>query len=104
MTPLKLLKELKHIEKDMGRKPSFRYAPRPIDLDILLWESEVIKTRELTVPHPKLHLREFVLRPLSELNRNLIHPILKKNVGELLDIFEQSKSAQSRSANPGSLQ
>lgn len=99
LTPAELLTELKRIEKDMGRKRSFRYAPRLIDLDILLWGSKVIKTAELTVPHPELHLREFVLRPLTELDQNLIHPVLKKEVGELLEILEQSKCARPKSAN-----
>lgn len=99
LTPHKLLEELKRIEKELGRRPSFRYGPRPIDLDILIWESKVIKTSELTVPHPKLHLREFVLQPLSELDPNLVHPILKKRVGELLEILHRSKSSPPRSVN-----
>ena len=97
LAPVDLLKELKRIEREMGRKPSFRYGPRLIDLDILLWGSEVMQTPTLVIPHPKLHLREFVLRPLSELDPSLTHPLLKKSVAELLQMLMQSESARPRS-------
>lgn len=92
LSPEELLKELKRIERQMGRKPGFRYGPRSIDLDILLWGSEVVHTPTLTIPHEKMHQREFVLRPLSELDRNLIHPLLAKSVSELLAILMRSRS------------
>ncbi|KPJ51306.1 hypothetical protein AMJ40_00435 [candidate division TA06 bacterium DG_26] len=98
-SPEQLLKELKRIERSMGRKPGFRHGPRLIDLDILIWGRRVITTPDLTIPHPSLHLREFVLRPLSELDRELFHPVIKKTVGELLEILERA-SSPSREANP----
>lgn len=104
LTPADLLKELKRIEREIGRKPSFRYGPRLIDLDILLWGSEVIQTPSLVIPHPKLHLREFALRPLSELDRSLIHPLFRKSVGELLETLAQSESAPPESASAESHQ
>jgi 2-amino-4-hydroxy-6-hydroxymethyldihydropteridine diphosphokinase len=102
LAPLALLTKLKGIEKGMGRTRSFRYAPRPIDLDILLWGEEVITSSELTVPHPQLHLREFVLRPLTELDPDLIHPTLKRRVGELLEMLEGSRCAPPKSVSEGS--
>jgi 2-amino-4-hydroxy-6-hydroxymethyldihydropteridine diphosphokinase len=66
-SPLLLLKEFKKIEVRLGRKKSFRWGPRVIDLDILLYGDEVIETRNLTVPHPQMLKREFVIKPLLEL-------------------------------------
>jgi len=67
LTPAALLKTLKKIEKDLGRRQSVRFGPRPIDLDILFYGDKVIKTKSLVVPHPKMFEREFVLRPLREI-------------------------------------
>lgn len=68
------LLKLKRIEKNVGRKERFKWGPREIDIDILLWEDRVINTKMLQVPHPFLTQRDFFLYPLLELNRNLIHP------------------------------
>lgn len=65
--PGKLLHELKVIEKDMGRKKTARNGPRPIDLDILLYADRIIRSGVLTIPHPRLLERKFVLKPLLEL-------------------------------------
>ncbi len=65
--PLALLKILKNIEKHLGRKKSVPNAPRPIDLDILLYDDLKIQTPELIIPHPRMHERDFVLRPLRQL-------------------------------------
>jgi len=62
-----LLKILKKIEKDLGRKKSLRFGPRQIDLDILLYGERIIQTKNLVVPHPRMFQREFVLRPLREI-------------------------------------
>ena len=64
--PLTLLKKLKKIEIEMGRVPSVRFGPRIIDLDILLYGDKVINSRKLTIPHPRMFKREFVLKPLKE--------------------------------------
>jgi 2-amino-4-hydroxy-6-hydroxymethyldihydropteridine diphosphokinase len=66
ITPSPLLKELKKIEKDLGRKKTVRYGPRTIDLDILFYADRIINSKSLQVPHPKIFEREFVLRPLLE--------------------------------------
>ncbi|MDD4894266.1 MAG: 2-amino-4-hydroxy-6-hydroxymethyldihydropteridine diphosphokinase [Candidatus Omnitrophica bacterium] len=67
LSPQLLLKTIKKIEKDSGRRKSVRWGPREIDLDILLYESMIIKTRGLVVPHPRMFEREFVLKPLREI-------------------------------------
>lgn len=66
ITPSPFLKELKKIEKDLGRKKTVRYGPRTIDLDILYYADKIINSKILRVPHPKIFEREFVLKPLLE--------------------------------------
>ncbi len=66
-TPHLLLKTLKRIEKDLGRKKNVRFGPRKIDLDILLYGNKIIKRKGLVIPHPRMFTREFVLRPLREI-------------------------------------
>lgn len=67
LRPQLLLVTLKKIEKDLGRKPTVRFGPRPIDLDILLYGNKIIKRKNLVIPHPRMFTREFVLRPLREI-------------------------------------
>lgn len=67
LPPLTLLKGIKKIEKELGRDKTVRYGPRVIDLDILLYADKIIKTKTLTIPHPKMFIRDFVIRPLSEI-------------------------------------
>lgn len=67
LSPLTLLRKLKKIERELGRKKSIRFGPRSIDLDILFYADKIIKRRELVVPHPKMFERNFVLKPLSEI-------------------------------------
>lgn len=85
LPPQRLLCILKQIEKDLGRQPGgLRWGPRPIDLDILLWEGEIIADPNLQVPHLELHKRRFALEPLSELAPEAEHPVLGLSVAELL--------------------
>jgi 2-amino-4-hydroxy-6-hydroxymethyldihydropteridine diphosphokinase len=85
LSPRELLMLLKAIEDRMGREAdSERWGPRVIDLDILLYDSLVYKEPLLTIPHPRMHEREFVLGPLCEIAPNLIHPVLGQSVKELL--------------------
>ncbi|MCX5711368.1 MAG: 2-amino-4-hydroxy-6-hydroxymethyldihydropteridine diphosphokinase [Candidatus Omnitrophica bacterium] len=66
LSPLSLLKKLKNIEAELGRKKTVRWGPRVIDLDILLYSDRIIETKELTVPHPRIFERDFVIKPLLE--------------------------------------
>ena len=82
--PESLLKRLKQIEVEAGREASFRYGPRQIDLDILFYDDLVLESKALTIPHARLQERAFVLVPLMDIAPNLIHPVLKKSVADLL--------------------
>ncbi len=79
-----LLMLVKAIERKLGRLPGKHNSPRPIDIDILFYGDQVIDTPELTIPHPRLTHRAFVLVPLAEIAPTLVHPVAKKTVKELL--------------------
>ena len=83
-----LLRLIKTIENEMGRKPSVPNGPRLIDIDLLLLGSLIINRAELTVPHPRLHSRRFVLLPLCEIAPGLTHPLFGKRCSRLLDELE----------------
>jgi len=83
LTPEDLLRLAKKIESSMGRVPSFPNAPRIIDIDILFYDDKVIETPNLTIPHPRLQERAFVLRPLQEIAPHLVHPRLGKSIAQL---------------------
>ena len=83
--PKQLLTAVLRIEREMGRKRTVAKGPRVIDIDILLFGSSVIDTPQLTVPHPAMHERRFVLEPLAEIAPEARHPVLKKTVREMRD-------------------
>lgn len=83
--PYDLLKLIKEIESKMGRKKTIKYGPRVIDIDIIFYNNIILKSKVLTIPHPLMHKREFVLKPLCEIVPDFIHPELKLSVKEMLD-------------------
>ena len=85
LEPPALLSLLKGIETKMGRLPNTSNLPRPIDIDILFYDDRVVNTPELTIPHPRLAERAFVLVPLVEIAPELVHPVYGKTVRELKD-------------------
>jgi 2-amino-4-hydroxy-6-hydroxymethyldihydropteridine diphosphokinase len=84
LAPEQLLARLLRIENALGRTREVPLGPRTIDLDLLIFKNETRHTEFLTLPHPRLHLRRFVLVPLNELVSNLIHPTLGMPIRELL--------------------
>lgn len=71
------------IEKSMGRRRTFLYAPREIDIDILFFDNEIISGNGLVIPHPHLEERNFVLAPLKEIAPNMVHPVLQKKISTI---------------------
>lgn len=91
LKPEALLAHLKRLEVALGRVPGFENGPRLIDIDILFFDDVIIDTPSIAVPHPRLHKRAFVLVPLAELAPDLVHPVLRRPVSELLDDVDRSE-------------
>jgi len=85
LQPRELLEHLKKIEKNLGRKPSHRFGPRLIDLDLLYHGDNVVNESDLVVPHPRIAERAFVLLPMAEIAPHRCHPVTGKTTLEMLD-------------------
>ena len=84
-SPAELLTILLGIERSLGRtRNKGTYEARTIDIDILLYDDIILNTKDLVIPHPRMHLRRFTLKPLADIAPGIIHPVLGKNVAELL--------------------
>ena len=84
LSPHKLLLAIKQIELKLGRKPTFHWGPRVIDIDILFYDDLILHEKDLVIPHPDLVNRLFVLAPLAEIAPTFIHPVLQKTILTLL--------------------
>lgn len=93
-TPEQLMAALLHIEQEMGRQRIQRKGPRTIDIDILLFGDTILDSPALTIPHPAMHQRRFVLQPLAEIAPEVRHPVLKKTVRELLDALPAGQTVR----------
>lgn len=89
-----LLRVLLNLESDLGRIRSVRHGPRTLDLDLLLYGDLVLNDPELTLPHPQMHLRRFVLEPLAEIAPGVVHPMLGKTIQELLSSLPETPEDQ----------
>ena len=91
LNPLELLKALREIESLLGRDPTEKgqHQPRTIDLDIVDYSQETMEVEELILPHPRMHLRSFVLNPLQEINPDWHHPLTHEGVQALLSKMNQ---------------
>ncbi len=94
MNPRELLTTIKAIEAKLGRRVSFPNAPRPIDIDILFYDDEIVNNPDLIIPHPRLSQRAFVLIPLVEISPDFIHPRTHTTIKEMLSSIGNSQGVR----------
>ena len=86
LTPEEVLRTTQIIERELGRQKKSEagvYTDRPIDIDILLYDGQILQTDGLTIPHPLMHERDFVMKPLAEIAPDVIHPVLQRTMKEI---------------------
>jgi 2-amino-4-hydroxy-6-hydroxymethyldihydropteridine diphosphokinase len=93
-TPQQLMDAILKIEEEMGRRRVQKKGPRSIDIDILLFGDTIVNSKELSIPHPAMQQRRFVLEPLAEIAPKVIHPILKKTIEELLNALPKGQDVR----------
>ena len=92
LDPFQLLDQIESIQRAAGRlKDSIRFGPRILDLDIILYDDRVINSERLVVPHPRMHKRRFVLKPICDIDPTTIHPVLRQEMQFLLKRLESDK-------------
>jgi len=85
LSPANLLRKLKSIETQIGRKPPpVRFGPRILDLDVVLYDDVVMELENLVLPHPRMHERRFVLQPFCDIDPDVVHPVLGQTITDLL--------------------
>ncbi len=94
IAPETLLENLLLIERQFGRVRSERNAPRVLDLDLIAFNNQVYDSKNLAIPHPRMHERLFVLKPLQQLNKNWVHPLLNQSVDQMLQNTPQEQQAE----------
>lgn len=92
--PRQLISAILNLEQEMGRQRKQKNGPRIIDIDILLFGTSVIETVGLTVPHPRMHERRFVLEPLAEIAPDVRHPVFKRTIRELCDALPPGQTVR----------
>jgi 2-amino-4-hydroxy-6-hydroxymethyldihydropteridine diphosphokinase len=96
--PRQLLAGILKIEKEMGRQRVQKKGPRTLDIDILLFGNSIVKAKGLTIPHPAMHQRRFVLEPLAEIALEVRHPVFRRTVRELKDALPPGQGVRRASA------
>ena len=92
--PKQLMSGILDLEQEMGRRRQQKKGPRIIDVDILLFGSSIVETKGLTIPHPAMHQRRFVLEPLAEIAPEVRHPVFKRTVRELRDALPPGQAVR----------
>lgn len=101
VTPSQMMARMMRIEYLLGRTDKSLKKPRTIDLDMLLFGDAIVDTELLTLPHPRLHLRRFVLKPLAKIAPNLVHPVLHQEIADILENLDDPSEVVRWNPNNG---